>query len=201
MRTFSCLNFTGLLTVNRYAIVKHPVTLRIHRMMLLADRAKRRSDSIELFHLVFNAQKRVTLESVYRSYSLKDILEDKIMSQFDQGYAEFHPSNARPVGSTDHVNADHENDTEMCVTCGRHKAKYKCDGCEDDFGMYCGHCARPVIVAFIGRAMRQRLCPICRMSGDDPMDNGIFDARHFSVELVEKFIAAADAESGVQRSR
>ena len=68
---------------------------------------------------------------------------------------------------------------QTCVLCGRN-AKYTCDGC--DFGSFCGHCARPVYVVWMGKVMKQRLCPDCRLSGQDPMANGIYDARKFTEE-------------------
>jgi len=74
----------------------------------------------------------------------------------------------------------------MCVTCRRYPAKYECDGCGVDHGMYCGHCARPVHVIWIGRVMSQRLCPPCRLSEDEPMRHNIFDARHFTFQEVQE---------------
>lgn len=47
----------------------------------------------------------ITCSICKRLAKSQDILEDRTMSQFDQGYAEFFPSNAQ-VGSTDHTNAD-----------------------------------------------------------------------------------------------
>lgn len=70
--------------------------------------------------------------------------------------------------------------------CGRYKGKYKCDGCGDDFGLWCGHCARPVYVEWIGHILKQRLCPACRLSEQQPMENGIYDARHFTYDPKSK---------------
>ena len=72
---------------------------------------------------------------------------------------------------------------ETCVLCGRN-AKYTCDGC--DIGSVCGYCARLVHVVWIGKVMTQRLCPPCRLSEDNPMANGIFDASKFAREDIEK---------------
>lgn len=76
----------------------------------------------------------------------------------------------------------------LCVTCRKYKARFDCDGCGDDHGRYCGHCARPAWVVWIGKILRQRLCPICRMSGDDAMGNWIFDARRFTFEDVQEIM-------------
>ncbi len=75
----------------------------------------------------------------------------------------------------------------ICPTCRNYKGKYECDGCGDDFGLYCGHCARPVYVVFINHVMKQRLCPSCRMSGDNPMENGIYDCRHFNLKELKGY--------------
>ncbi len=73
-----------------------------------------------------------------------------------------------------------------CATCRRYKGRFKCDGCGDDFGMYCGHCCRPVFVAFAGHVMPQRLCPACRLSGDNPSQNGIYDARYYNLDRLKE---------------
>lgn len=70
----------------------------------------------------------------------------------------------------------------MICGCGKYKGKYTCDGCGDDFGLWCGHCARPVFVVFIGHVMPQRLCPPCRLQGEEPSKNGIYDARHYTLK-------------------
>lgn len=77
---------------------------------------------------------------------------------------------------------------ETCWTCGRYPGKYSCDGCGEDFGCYCGHCSRVVIVTFIRSAMFQRLCPICRMSGDNPMESGIYDPRFYDIEKIREYL-------------
>jgi hypothetical protein len=75
----------------------------------------------------------------------------------------------------------------MCPGCRKYAGKYECGGCGDDWGLWCGHCARPVFVAWIGSVMLQRLCPACRLSGENPIEHGIYDARHFNLKELQEF--------------
>ena len=77
---------------------------------------------------------------------------------------------------------------QRCLLCGR-KAKYICDGgCKDDEVAYCGYCCRRKIVVWIGTALEQRLCAVCALRGDRPKENGIFDARYFTLEQVRAWL-------------
>ena len=78
----------------------------------------------------------------------------------------------------------------MCTLCGKYRGRYHCEGC--DFIDLCGHCARLVFVVCIHHIMKQRLCPFCRMSGDSAMENGIFDARHFTKEYLQQMLGLLD---------
>ena len=84
-----------------------------------------------------------------------------------------------------------------CTTCRDYPAKYNCDGCDVaevwDGGGYCGYCARPVWVVWIGHVMKQRLCPICRTDG---LENWIFDARHFTKEHVKAIMGLSRMGEG-----
>lgn len=76
-----------------------------------------------------------------------------------------------------------------CMLCGR-QAKYVCDGgCQDGQVAYCGYCSRQKVVVWIGRAMLQRLCAICALREQgDAREDGIFDARYYTVEQVQEWL-------------
>lgn len=78
--------------------------------------------------------------------------------------------------------------TKLCG-CGKYKGKCTCDGCGEESGLWCGHCARPVYVTWPDNIMTQRLCPACRLQGDDRARNGFYDVRHYDLKELEAFFA------------
>lgn len=90
------------------------------------------------------------------------------------------------------------NDIKMCILCQRHPAKYSCNGgCMDHLDnnvVYCGYCCRKKIVLWIHHAMEQRLCAVCALRDEkDSREDGIFDARYYSVEQLQEAINKQDA--------
>lgn len=81
---------------------------------------------------------------------------------------------------------------EMCILCGRHPARYSCDGgCMDHLDnnkVYCGYCCRMEITVFVQHAMLQRLCAICGLREENPHSNGIYDARFYTVKDIQQYL-------------